>query len=186
MLSLNFHPFPQLETERLLLRRITNNDVEDMFVLRSNKEAMTYIGRPIPVVMDETARLIQKMEENIDSNTGIVWGITLKEEQRVIGSIGFHRIETENYRAEIGYMLLPEFWNKGIMSEAMKVIIQYGFEKMQLHSIQANINPENANSRKILLKFDFVKEAYFKESFYFDGKFFDSEIYSLLKNNSIR
>jgi ribosomal-protein-alanine N-acetyltransferase len=169
-----------------VLRRITNNDLEDMFVLRSNKEAMTYIGRPIPVVMDETARLIQKMEENIDSNTGIVWGVALKGESRVIGSIGYHRIEPENYRAEIGYMLLPEFWSKGIMSEALKEIIHYGFEMMNLHSIQANINPENANSRKILLKFDFVKEAYFKESFYFDGKFFDSEIYSLLKHIGIK
>lgn len=186
MLELNFNPFPDLETTRLELRRITINDIVDLFNLRSNNEVMLYIKRSVPITIDEIAILIQKMEDMINSNNGIVWGITLKGESRIIGSIGLHRIEKENFRAEVGYMLLPEFWHKGIMSEAIQVLLRFGFETINLHSIQANIDPRNTRSKNVLLKFNFEKEAYFKESFYSNGKFLDTEIYSLLKSKSIK
>ena len=111
----------------------------------------------------------------------IQWAIALKTENKIVGTIGYHRIEKEHYRAEVGYMLHPDYWNTGLMTEALKVIIDFGFDEMNLHSIEGNINPNNAVSRKILEKFGFVKEAYFKENYFFNGKFFDSEVYSLLK-----
>jgi ribosomal-protein-alanine N-acetyltransferase len=77
-------------------------------------------------------------------------------------------------------MLLPQFWNKGLMSEAIKKVLDFGFNTMELHSIQANIDPNNMVSAAILKKFNFEREAYFKENFFFNGKFMDSEIYSLL------
>ena len=77
---------------------------------------------------------------------------------------------------------MPEYWNRGLISEAIPKAIDYGFNQMKLHSIEANINPDHNLSRKILEKFKFKKEAYFKENFYYEGKFLDSEIYSLLKS----
>jgi ribosomal-protein-alanine N-acetyltransferase len=77
-------------------------------------------------------------------------------------------------------MLLPDHWNKGLISEAIPKVINYGFNNMKLHSIAANINPNHAVSKKVLEKFKFKKEAYFKENHYFNGKFYDTEIYSLL------
>jgi ribosomal-protein-alanine N-acetyltransferase len=183
MLDLNFQPFPNIQTERLNLRRITEDDLDDMFLLRSNLDAMKHISRPVSVSNSEVLALIQKVEAGINGNTGIVWGICLNQSNRVIGTIGFHRIEKENYRAEIGYMLLPEFWSNGIMSEAIKEVIKHGFNSMNLHSIEANIDPLNSRSKNILLKFGFKKEAYFKENLYFNGKFLDSEIYSLINLN---
>ena len=179
MLQLNFDPFPVLETGRLLLRNISAEDAEDIFILRTNEEAMKYINRPRLKTNDDAIELIKVMT-NIAER--IVWGITLKDTNKIIGSIGYHRIEKDHYRAEIGYMLLPEYWNTGLMTEAITKVIEYGFNEMGLHSIEANINPGNAVSRKILQKFNFVKEAYFKENFFFEGKFLDSEIYSLLKS----
>ena len=178
MLQLNFDPFPVLETGRLLLREISMDDAEDIFVLRTNEEAIKYINRPRLKTNDDAIALIKAMT-NIAER--IVWGITLKDQRKIIGSIGYHRIEKENYRAEIGYMLLPEYWNTGLMTEAITKVIEFGFNEMGLHSIEAVINPGNTVSRKILQKFNFVKEAYFKENFFFEGKFLDSEIYSLLK-----
>ena len=179
MLELNFEPFPIIVTDRLVLRKISMNDVEDVFELRTNEEAMKYINRPRPKSIAEVEELITKMN---DISARINWAITLKTEDRIIGIIGYHIIEKTNYRAEIGYMLHPKYWNTGMMSEAISEVINYGFTKMGLHSIEARIYPTNKQSAKILLKHSFNKEGYFKENFFFDGAFMDSEIYSLLKN----
>jgi len=186
MLNLNFNPFPQMQTERLHIRRLTAADTDNMFLLRSNKEAMKYIGRPIPTEKKEVEDLIKKINDNIQSNTGIVWGISLKNEPALIGTIGFHRIEIENYRAEVGYMLMPDYWHQGFMDEVLEEVLTFGFMQLNFHSIEAKIDPGNTKSRNILLKKGFIKEAYYKENFYFNGKFLDSEIYSLLKSNFIK
>ncbi len=178
MLELNFDPFPVLETERLILRRITMEDAKDFFVLRTDEDVMKYIGRPKPNAIKEVEELINKMNDN---TMRIQWAVALKEKAGIIGTIGYHRIEKEHYRAEIGYMIHPEYWNKGITSEAMKTVINFGFNEMNLHSIEADINPDNAVSKKLLMKFNFIREGYFKENYFFDGEFFDTEVYSLLK-----
>ena len=89
-------------------------------------------------------------------------------------------LQKENFRAEIGYALLPDYYKKGIADEALKAVIDYGFNTMNLHSIEANLNPDNIASAELLEKNNFEKEAYFKENYYFEGKFIDSLIYSLL------
>jgi ribosomal-protein-alanine N-acetyltransferase len=179
MVTLQFDPFPVLETKRLLLRQITPADADDIFVLRSNEPAMKYINKPRLKNIEEARELIKIMT---DISERIVWAMRLKDIDQVIGTIGYHRIAKEHDRAEIGYMLLPEYWNTGLMSEAVSAAIGFGFEKMNLHSIEAVINPGNDNSRKVLQKFSFIKEGYFKENFLFEGKYYDSEVYSLLKS----
>ena len=104
----------------------------------------------------------------------------------LIGTIGFWRIESENHRAEIGYLLDPAFHGKGMMHEAMKVVLDYGFGTLKLHSVEANIDKDNEASMKLVERCGFVKEAHFKENYYFEGQFLDSVIYSLitpLRNN---
>ena len=87
----------------------------------------------------------------------------------------------EHCRAEIGYALKPEYWWKGYMYETISRMLRFGFENMKLHSIEANVNPANARSKKLLEKIGFKKEAYFRENYLFDNKFLDSIIYSLLE-----
>jgi len=181
MLEFNFNPFPTLQTERLNLRQIYLDDAEDYFAIRKNKEAMKYIAKPLHQSASETQELIKKIEEGIHTNNVIAWGISLKENPKLIGTISYHKIEKENYRAEIGYLISPEYWNKGFVSEAIKVVLDFGFTKMKLHSIEAHINPNNLVSAKLLKKFEFIREAYFKENYFYNGKFLDTEIYSLLK-----
>ncbi len=177
MPELNFNPFPVLETDRLLLCKISLDDAENIFLLRTNEAAMKYIHKPKLNSIDDAKEIIKKMNEP----DRIQWGITLIKEYKIIGTIGYHRIEKDHYRAEIGYMLAPDYWNTGLMSEAITKVIEYGFNEMNLHSIEAISNPGNTVSRKILQKFNFIKEAYFKENFFFEGKFLDSEVYSLVK-----
>lgn len=180
MLTINFTPFPNLETERLLLRRVDNTDVNEIFELRSNPETMKYIPRTLVTTTEEALEHIAMIDAKIDNNEGINWAITLKGDSKLIGLIGHYRIKPEHYRAEIGYMLLPEYSGKGIITEAVQEAIKYGFEIMQLHSIEAVIDPENDGSARVLEKLHFVKEAHLKENEFFEGRFWDSVIYSKL------
>ena len=180
MLVVNFDPFHNLETERLFLRRVNNNDCKEVLALRSNPETMKYIPRPLLKNEEDALAHILMIETKIENNEGINWAITLKGDPKLIGVIGHYRIQPENYRAEIGYMILPEFNGKGIVTESVKEAVKYGFEIMKLHSIEAVIDPDNLASAKVLEKNGFVKEAHLKENEYFDGRFYDSVIYSLL------
>ncbi len=183
MLTLRLNPFPVLSTDRLILRQIVAKDVKEIFALRSDKQTMQYLDRPMATTEQDALALIQKIEKDLVNNDGITWAICLKTDSHLIGTIGFWRIIKEHFRAEIGYMLSPRFHRKGIMQEAMEVSLQFAFQKLRLHSIEANVNPKNLPSIKILEKNHFVREAYFRENHYFDGKFLDSAIYSLIRSD---
>jgi len=180
MLTINFTPFPILHTERLVLRRLSKFDVAELFKLRSNKNVMEHIGRPIATTLDDVQQIINVIEDSLINNNGITWAITLKGKNDLVGTIGLWRIVKEHYRAEIGYLIDPSLQGKGLMHEAMSPVIEYGFKKMKLHSIEANVSPGNVASIKLLERNNFVREAHFKENYFFNGKFLDSFIYSLV------
>ncbi len=121
MLQVNFTPFPEIYTERLLLRRIRKEDIMQLLALRSNDTVMKYIGKEYAGSLAEAQEFYKRMDDSIEKNEGIVWAITTRENPGVlIGYIGFWRLMKEHYRAETGYMLLPAFWKQGIMKEAME------------------------------------------------------------------
>jgi len=181
MLSPNFSPFPEITTERLFLRRMTTQDAVEMFHLRSSENVMKYIDRPNAKSITDAEIYIGRIEESINSDSGIMWGITLKENRdKLIGNIGFWRLIKEHYRAEVGYMLHPDFWKKGMMKEALLQVIDFGFNNINLHSIEAHIKPDNIGSARLLESTGFSKEAHFKENFFFEGTFRDTVIYSKL------
>ncbi len=186
MLEVNFSPFPNLKTERLILRRLDKSDVNELFTLRRNPETMKYIPRPLAKNVNDALEHIAKIDEGIDTNQGINWAICLKTNNKFIGIIGHYRIQKENYRAEIGYMLLPEFHGQGIITEAIQEALNYGFDVMNLHSIEAVIDPRNGASERVLQKNGFVKEAHLLENEFYDGTFLDTVIYSLLKKNRLK
>ncbi|MBK8600559.1 MAG: GNAT family N-acetyltransferase [Flavobacterium sp.] len=183
MININFEPFPNLETNRLLLRRLENSDVKEVFALRSNPSTMKFIPRPLLKNDEEALEHIAMINAKIDNNEGINWAITIKGNPNLIGIIGHFRIQPQNYRAEIGYMILPEYHGQGIVAEAIKEVVRYGFEEMNLHSIEAIIDPNNLASGRVLQKNGFVKEAHILENEFFDGRFIDTVIYSLLKRD---
>jgi ribosomal-protein-alanine N-acetyltransferase len=183
MLTVNFNPFPVLETERLRLRQITEVDKNEIFALRSDKDIMQYVPRPLMKTMDEAVAFIKMINENIEKQEFINWAITSKSDDLLIGVIGFYRMQKENYRAEVGYILHTDFHKQGIMKEALDVVIDYGFIQMKLHSIEAVIDPRNTASENVLIRSNFVKEAHFRENFLHQGEFLDSMHYSLLEHS---
>lgn len=182
MLELNFKPFPKITTERLLLCRIKKKHAAALLQLRSNEKIMQFIDKERSKNIAEMEALIDRMDNDISTTDGINWCIALKENPGVlIGCISFWRILKQHYRAEMGYMLHLGHWNKGIMTEAANAVVDFGFRHMQLHSIEAHINPSNAASAALLEKVGFIREAYFKENYFFRGQFTDRAVYSLLK-----
>lgn len=182
MLHFNFEPFPVLSTPRLSLRKIQEKDVDDLFVMRSNKEVMKFIPRPVAQQKEDVLSLIEQVNNGISKNESINWAIALKENDQLIGTIGYVRSKPEHHRAEIGYMLNPLFHGKNITYEALCEVILFGFEHMKLHSIEAIIDPQNVASEKLLQKCNFQKEAHLKESEIWNNKYLDTVIYSLLNN----
>ena len=144
---------------------------------------MKYIPIPLAKTKEDAMAHIAMIDEKIENNEGINWAITFKDDPKLIGIIGHYRIKPEHFRAEIGYMLLPEYHGKGIITEAINETVNYGFEIMKPHSIEAVIDPENFASEKVLQKCGFVKEAHLKENECYEGRFFDTVIYSILNKH---
>jgi ribosomal-protein-alanine N-acetyltransferase len=182
MLLLNFTPFPELKTPRLLLRKLEKTDANEIFFLRSNENVLRYLGKEPAKTIAEAEEFISKINKAVDENESILWGITfLNDPSVVIGTICLWNFQKENYRSEIGYILHPNHWRKGIMKEAINSVVDYGFSVLGLHSIEALLSSENITSSSVLESTGFVKEAHLKESFYFNGEFSDTAIYSRLK-----
>ena len=180
MLALHFTPFPFLQTARLRLRNIVPEDVDEMFFFRSDARMMAYLDRAPAASLDEAAQFIDNITNLEKEGNAITWGITLHGETSLIGTICFWNIQKAHYRAEIGYALHPGQQGKGLMQEALDAVLDYGFQTLQFHSVEANVNPANAASIKLLERSGFVQEGYFRENFFYNGRFLDSAIYSLL------
>lgn len=182
MIEFKFPSFPIIQTERLILREHTDDDLPQLFELRSNRQIMENIDKASFQDMQEARDQLERMRNGYATSTGISWGITLKNgDNKVIAGCGLWRIVREHYRAEIGYACLPQYWNQGIISEAIKAVCNFGFEQIGLHSIEANLSPNNAKSARVLEKNGFVKEAHFKENYFYDGRFLDTLTYGKLK-----
>lgn len=180
MLELNFTPVPELYTDRLIIRRLEETDAADLFILRSDPDIMRYIPRPLAVSITDVTDFIRRINELTAANELINWGIALKEDNRIIGTIGFVRLSKENHRGEVGYMLQKEQQGQGILREALLRVLDYGFTDLCFHSIAAVVDPANMASIRLLERAGFHKEAHFREDCYYNGQFLDSVHYSLL------
>lgn len=141
---------------------------------------LQFLDRDPAKSIDEARQWMYMINEGIDNNQYIAWAIALKNDPKLIGTITFWNIQPEHYRAEIGYALHTRFQGRGLMQEAMTVVLDYGFNTLKLHSVEANVNPGNAASIKLLERNGFAREAYHRENYYYNGHFLDSAIYSLI------
>ncbi len=155
-------------------------DAPEILILRSDDQAMNFIGREKTTTLEEAEAFISTLEKSFKDNAGIYWAICRPDNFALIGNIGFWRIDKTHHRGEIGYMLHPDFWGQNFMSEALAKVLDYGFQKLKFHSVEANVNPQNVASVKLLEKFNFVREGYFRENYLVRGVFQDTASYSLL------
>lgn len=177
--------FPVLETDRLILRQVTNDDAKSLLTYFSDTDVMRYYGLEPFKSIDDALDEISWYKSIFEKGTGIRWGISLKGSDKIIGSCGFFNRAVEHSRTEIGYELSKEYWGKGIAGEALESVVKYGFQNLQLERIEALVEPANLASLKLLDKMGFEKEGLLRHYEFTCGKFDDLYIYSILKSDFV-
>lgn len=181
-----FTHFPSLTTNRLHLRQVQPTDAEALFAIRSDPEAMEFFGQEPHQSLDDTRALIQRLQAHYDQREAILWVITLKGDDTVIGSCTFFAFGPDFRYAETGYELHRAYWRQGIMAEAMSAVLTYGFTELGFHRIEADVAPENTRSKGLLLKLGFTYEGNLRERYFFRGQFEDEHYFGLLKHEWLR
>jgi len=181
-LTAAFAAFPVLETERFLLRAVTSDDVADIFRIMSDPRVTRYFGTLPMAAPAEAQQRVQAIQTAFDEHAGVRWAISNRANGQLIGTGGFWRLIKSHFRAEVGYELAPEWWGQGVMTEALGAMLGFGFMRLGLHSVEAQIHPDNSGSRRVLEKLGFVQEGYFHENFYdpVEAQFTDTAVFSLL------
>ena len=143
---------PKIETKRFILRKFTKNDVNDLYEYASDDEVTRFLSWDTYKSIDMASDYIEKILQKYSKNEIAPWGIEWKENSKLIGSIDFVQYDRKNFSAEIGYVLNKEYWNKGIMTEALKEIVKFGFDKMNLMRIEARLDSKNVASERVMQK----------------------------------
>ena len=179
MLPNPFEPFPRIETARLVLRAPTPDDENAMFRVASDPRVLKYLGRT-PPTREQTREKIAKVLESIRTGTSILWILTDRASGDHVGGACLWHWDEPSFRAEVGYDLSPSLWGRGLVTEAMTPILRFGWERMKLHSVEAQIHPDNQGSIRVVEKLGFVREAHFRENHFTGVKFEDTVVYSRL------
>ncbi len=181
-----FTHFPTLTTDRLVLRQLRSTDAEALFALRSDPVGMEFFGQEPHQSIEETHKLIQRLQIYYERRDSLFWCTTLKGEDTVIGSCTLFSFNFDFHYAETGYELHRDYWGKGIASEAMSAVLTYGFAELGLHRIEADVAPDNVRSKNLLLKLGFTFEGNLRERYYFRGQYEDEHYFGLLRDEWLK
>ena len=169
-----------LDTPRLALRAPVEGDIPALFEIFRDAEAMRYWSRPEMKDPAEAEALLREIERNASGETFLQWGIARREDDLVIGTCTLHRINREHRRAELGYILRRDHWGRGLAREALTALLDHAFGMMALHRLEADIDPRNAGSIRLVERLGFTLEGRLRERYFVAGDIQDSAIYGLL------
>lgn len=180
----DFEVFPHIETPRLILRELQREDAGAVFRIFSDPEVMKYYDMDIFTSIEQAEALIERQRHRFEQKERFRWGIVLKDSAAIIGTGGYVAWNRMWYNAELGYDLARPYWGQGMMSEAVRAMIQFGFEHMSLNRIEAEVMPENSASIRLLHKLGFQQEGVLRERSFWQGAFHDLVMLALLKKES--
>ena len=172
--------FPVLSTERLILRRVSEKDSEGIYRCFSDPDTMRYMGTPLDDPLSITG-IVEDYMEGYDEGCSLIWSLESRETGDFLGTAGFEDFSFLDLKAETGFTLLKSHRGKGYMSEAMKAIMEFGFEVMGLNRIEARVHPDNAGAVKLVVKLGLSLEGKLRKSVFFNGHFHHQLVYSILK-----
>ena len=174
--------FPTLKTKRLDLVEIQQSHLADIYLLFSDKKVTEYYNL-LPLENEqEGQKLLEWFKNRFKDGLGIRWGIALKGETNLIGTIGFNNF-TKKHRANIGYDLQSSFWNRGYMTEALSTVIDFGFNELDINRIEAEVMQGNVISEKLLEKLNFKREGVLRQWMLWNEQYYDMIMYSLLRTD---
>ncbi|WP_025743543.1 GNAT family N-acetyltransferase [Aquimarina pacifica] len=165
--------FPTIKTDRLLLREITDVDLENIFNGLSNPNVVQYYGISFSSLDATKEQMIWFADEK-----QMWWAICSLDNQTFYGAGGLNSISHKERKAEIGLWLLPKFWGKGIMKEVLPLISDYGFDQLKLNRIEGFVDTENVNCKNAMSKLDFQHEKTMKDCEIKNGKPISVDVYA--------
>ncbi|SUY47677.1 N-acetyltransferase GCN5 [Clostridium putrefaciens] len=175
----------KIETKRLILREISENDVDGIYKVFSDPAVAKYDWFSPIESKDDAIKFIKRYKEEFESGEEITWGIELKDTKELIGICCLGDFDNGARRSEIGYDLAKDKWNKGYATEAIEAIVKFGLSEMDLNRIEAFITPGNDASVKVLEKLNFTKEGVVRERDLIKGKLEDGIIMSILQKDIV-
>lgn len=147
--------FPLLQSSRIILRQITSDDTEQILRIRQDQSINHYIERPPLKNREEALKLIEKLSKGVEQEKWFYWGICLKETSELIGTICLWNLAEDRSSGETGFELLPDFQNRGLMSEALEAVLEYSFLNLKMKEVLAYTHRENHKSVRLLERFGF-------------------------------
>lgn len=178
-----FSRLPVIETERLLLRKLTMRDASDMFRYCQDKEVARHVLWEAHTSILETRAYIRYNLYQYRSGEPASWGIVLRETNRVVGTIGYMSYNADNSTVEIGYSLAREQWGKGLMTEALLAVIGETFRTLKVHRIEAMHFTDNPASGRVMEKCGLIHEGHMRERICCKGVFRDVEMWGILRKD---
>jgi RimJ/RimL family protein N-acetyltransferase len=173
----------KIETNRLVLRPISQTDKQMVFEYRSDKDTNKYQGW-IPESVNDVETFIEKIAKQINEpETWFQFIIIEKNSEKIIGDLGIHFFGDENLQAEVGCTLNKHFQSQGYATESVEHVVNYLFNDLKKHRIITSIDPENKNSIKLVERIGFRKEAHFIDSLFINGKWVDDIVYAISKKD---
>ncbi len=177
-----FKDLQTLETPRLVLRKLTMRDANDVFDYASMPEVSKHVTWDYHRTVADSMAFLKSIIVQYENGIPSPWGIVYKEDNKLIGTGGYHNWNPEHRRAEIGYAISSRYWNRGIMTETLKRMLKFGFEVMALNRIEALCKIENAASEKVMQKCGMKYEGTLREQMFVKREYQDLKLYSILKN----
>ncbi len=172
----------EIEGERIVLRKLRVSDVLDIYKNLQDKDMVKWtLNIPWPYKKQDAVKWIRKTHYGIKKRKEYSLGIILKNENKLIGAISLMHIDCKNKNAELGYWLGKKYWGKGYMTEAVKLMLKFAFEKLKLHRIYANLFEKNVASRRVLEKASFKLEGIMREHKYRYNKWHNELKFGILK-----
>ena len=181
-----FMRLPRLETPRLVIRRMTMADAGDIYEYGRDPEVSRHVLWDAYQSLGEAKAYVKYVQRQYRLNEPASWGIELKATGRIVGTIGFMWIQRDNAAAEVGYSLARGLWNRGLMTEALRAVIDFGFRGLNLNRIEAQHESENPASGAVMRKCGMQREGTLRQRLMNKGRFVDVELYSILRCDYIQ
>jgi len=177
---MNWNPPPEIKSERLCLRALTNKDVDSLFTIFSNPEVMRYWSTPPLADREAAIALLKEIQDDTERCVIIKWGMARLTDNLVIGTTTLFNINPDSGRAEIGYALARQHWGNGYMDEALQALIKYAFQVLHFRRLEADVDPRNLHSIRTLERLGFQREGFLRERWCVSGEVQDTLFYGLL------
>jgi ribosomal-protein-alanine N-acetyltransferase len=172
---------PTIPCERVLLRPVRASDVDAIFTIFSNPKVMRYWSTPPLPTRDAAESLTREIIRDVELGAMMKWGLARKSDDSIIGTATLFHINLDNGRAELGYALAQQVWGQGYMGEALRGLINYSFNNLNLRRLEADVDPRNELSIRTLERLGFQHEGFLRERWHVAGEIQDALFYGLLK-----